>query len=205
MAGAFLAGYFCAKRRALEHDAGRFKKSLGSALIGVGTGGSGGRRLGTPADLLLSSLQVGAQLFRQPFIAAATVLVGSLAIVRFFSFHLLCASPCNMVPSPDCQYPARDQRCRSSGVEHSLGKGEVESSNLSGSTMFSRAWLFAAIQSHKRGTRSTGPLVNLATVTVFPVTRPVPSVAADEGVSKVLISFDQSGVHGIRQMALEMP
>ena len=26
-------------------------------------------------------------------------------------------------------------RCRSSGVEHSLGKGEVESSNLSGSTI----------------------------------------------------------------------
>ena len=29
---------------------------------------------------------------------------------------------------------AREHRCRSSGVEHSLGKGEVESSNLSGST-----------------------------------------------------------------------
>ena len=35
-------------------------------------------------------------------------------------------------------------RCRSSGVEHSLGKGEAESSNLSGSTMksdaYERAW-----------------------------------------------------------------
>ena len=29
----------------------------------------------------------------------------------------------------------RSGRCRSSGVEHSLGKGEVESSNLSGSTI----------------------------------------------------------------------
>jgi hypothetical protein len=31
-----------------------------------------------------------------------------------------------------------DNRCRSSGVEHSLGKGEVESSNLSGSTRANR-------------------------------------------------------------------
>ena len=35
----------------------------------------------------------------------------------------------------DVEYPARTVRCRSSEVEHSLGKGEVESSILSGSTI----------------------------------------------------------------------
>jgi hypothetical protein len=35
-----------------------------------------------------------------------------------------------------------DVCCRSSGVEHSLGKGEVESSNLSGSTIFALLWAF---------------------------------------------------------------
>ena len=35
----------------------------------------------------------------------------------------------------DCYSPAPAGRCRSSVVEHSLGKGEVESSILSGSTM----------------------------------------------------------------------
>ncbi len=32
--------------------------------------------------------------------------------------------------------PQDHLRCRSSGVEHSLGKGEAESSNLSGSTIY---------------------------------------------------------------------
>jgi hypothetical protein len=51
--------------------------------------------------------------------------------------------PYGIPPPPD---EAPPERCRGSGVEHPLGKGEVESSNLSGSTIFSI--VFQGIMAH---------------------------------------------------------
>ncbi len=45
---------------------------------------------------------------------------------------------CNIAGSTPDALRVSPARCRSSGVEHSLGKGEVESSNLSGSTIKSQ-------------------------------------------------------------------
>lgn len=67
---------------------------------------------------------------KAPSFPAATLVGTSIYVPR----HLFCRRWVDLLPVPT-------RCCRSSGVEHSLGKGEVESSNLSGSTIFKNCQL----------------------------------------------------------------
>ncbi len=66
--------------------------------------------------------------------------------------------------------------CRSSGVEHSLGKGEAESSNLSGSTIFSKTYrTFARCRARPWKFLDVGASVNVSVSHRY--TRPDPQRA----------------------------
>ena len=99
----------------------------------------------------LALLEIGAQFCREPFRPRCILRLltshdpphpTSFANTRNNSIDIACrrATPMSLARSPFVLQEPRTQwqfRCRSSGVEHSLGKGEVESSILSGSTSFS--------------------------------------------------------------------